>query len=217
MSPVRRPTDVLAPVYDAVMAPLESGGLAARRKRLLSRASGVVLDVGAGTGANLPHYRGVERVVALEPTGPLRRRLSRRAEAAPFPIEVLDGTIEEAPLAPRSFDTVVCTLVLCSVDDPQRAVDRIAELVKVDGQVLFLEHVACARGVAARAQSALRRPWRRIAGGCDLRRDTPALLRASGLPVTELDRFRIGRGWPVMAACCAGVARPRSAFASAGA
>lgn len=206
-------TGLSAALYDRLMAPVERAGMDRRRRSLLSRARGTVLDVGAGTGSNVDHYAGVDRVVALEPTGGFRRRLERRAGAARVPVEVVGAGIDDAALAEGSFDTVVCTLVLCTVPDPGAALDRIRRLLKPDGTLLFLEHIAAAGGPARPAQAVVDRVWHVVAGGCRVRRDTVAAIRQAGFVITDLDRFSMRHSWPVLATCAEGVARPRSAFA----
>ena len=108
---------VFAAVYDLVGRRAERGPLGARRRELLREASGRVLEIGAGTGANLPHYPAIEELVLAEPDAAMRRRIGPRSEGLAFPVEVIDAAAEELPLPDASVDTVVTTLVLCSVAD----------------------------------------------------------------------------------------------------
>src|SRR5438552_1769245 len=98
-------------LYDCVNGPLERAILAPRRDSLLPALSGVVLDVGAGTGANLPHFRGATRVVATEPAQGMRNRLAARLQTAPCPVDLLDAPAESLPHPDESFDAVVFTCV----------------------------------------------------------------------------------------------------------
>ena len=204
---------VFAAVYDRISQAADAAGLAARRRRLLSQARGRVLEVGAGTGLNFAHYGpAVTSIVALEPDGAMRRRLHQRLEATSVPadVEVFEANLEDAPLSVGSFDTVVCTLVLCTVADPPAAFARIKELLAPGGQLLFLEHV---RGIGLRAQvqTAVTPLWRHLAGGCHLDRDTPKALRDAGFVVTDLERFRTSRLDPFTGAMVQGRAQAKVA------
>src|SRR5262249_1477289 len=126
---------------DRLTRPVEVAGLAERRRRLLVDARGRVLDVGAGTGANLAHYRDVDEVVALESNAAMARRLAGRLHDATVPVKVLESDLDDPTLGEQSFDTVVCTLVLCTVRDAGAALRRIHSLLRPDGTLLFLEHV----------------------------------------------------------------------------
>ena len=109
---------VFAALYDVIGRRAERGAMGARRRELLREASGRTLEIGAGTGANLPHYPELPALILVEPDGAMRRRLAPRAAAARFPVEVLDAPAERLPIADASVDVVVSTGVLCSVDDP---------------------------------------------------------------------------------------------------
>ena len=181
---------VFAAAYDRITAPMEKRVLGAARRRLLARARGRVLEVGAGTGANLAHYPRSGAVTALdmaEPDGAMRRRLAAKVDAAalPFPVFVHDAGAE-GPFPSAPYDTVVSTLVLCAVPDPASAVAAIVAALAEGAEVLYIEHVA-AGGLKGRVQSAMNGPWGAIAGGCTLDRDTLATMRAGGLFAAEQD------------------------------
>src|SRR5207302_10204952 len=163
-------SDVHVALLDRLSRPVEDHGLADRRRRLLTGARGRVLDVGAGTGANLVHYRDVERVVALEPEPAMLRRLASRRGQASVPVDIVESTIDDAQLEPASFDTVVCTLVLCTVADLDGVLTRIRTLLAADGQLLYLEHVR-APGAWGRVQRLATPLWRSVVPGCHLDRD----------------------------------------------
>ena len=199
---------LFAAVYDAVTAPAERAGLADRRRRLLSEARGRVLEIGAGTGANLRHYpSSVDHLVALEPDPAMRERLLGRLEDAAPPVEVHEAGIEEAPFAPGSFDTVVSTVTLCTVPDLDAAVAAVGRVLRPDGRFLFLEHVRVP-GLPGLVQRAATPVWSRVAGGCHADRDVLGALRAGGFVVSSCDRFTIRRAaGPLVAPAVQGVAR----------
>jgi SAM-dependent methyltransferase len=203
---------IFAATYDRLLARSEARGLAERRHQLLSQARGRVLEIGAGTGLNLVHYPAgaVTSVVALEPDGAMRRRLEERiaAGAAAVPTLVVDAEVGRASFAEHSFDTVVSTLVLCTVADPAAAVADIQRWLTPGGRLLFLEHVR-APGLAGRLQRVTAPVWRWTAAGCHLDRDTLAMLRRADLAVTDCQRFAMPAGGVLLSACVVGVARPR--------
>lgn len=176
---------VFAALYDRLGRRAERGPLGARRRELLREASGRVLELGAGTGANLPHYPALEGLTLAEPDAAMRRRLAPRAAAAPFPVELLEAPAEDLPLPDASVDTVVSTLVLCSVEDPPLALAEARRVLRPGGRLLFLEHVR-AEGRAAGWQDRLDPAWRRLCAGCHPNRDTVAAIRRAGFGVTAL-------------------------------
>jgi len=203
---------VFAALYDRMCAPAEHAGLADRRRRLLARAEGDVLEIGGGTGANLPHYpsAGVERVVVVEPDGAMRRRLLGRVASAPVPVEVHETGIDDAPFPDRSFDTVVSTLVLCTVPDPGRALARIRALLKPGGRLLFLEHVGGV-GIKLRLQHLVSPMWQRLLGGCHPDRDLVGAIRSAGFTIAECDRFDLPKVSRLARGAAQGVAYPKAA------
>jgi SAM-dependent methyltransferase len=184
-------------IYDRVMAPLDRRGFGDRRDRLVAGDIGEVLEVGAGTGLNLPRYRRARRVVALEPDPRFRSRLATRAARARVPVEVVAGTAEDLPFPDGRFDTVVCSLSLCSVGDLERTAREIARVLRPGGAVHLLEHVR-GSGRLARWQHRLTPVQRRLADGCHLDRDPVAALERAGFTVTERDDFRFPRGHPLI-------------------
>ena len=201
---------LFAAAYDRLTAPVERAGLADRRRRLISRAAGRVLEIGGGTGANLAHYRDVDRVVVIEPSAAMRRRLLDKVAGASVPVEVHELGIDEvgadaATFPDGAFDTIVSTLTLCTVPDVDSAVAAMRRVLADDGRILFLEHVAVP-GWTGRLQRGAAPVWKRLAAGCHLDRDIPALLRAGGLAVTEIDRFALPYGGPLVGHAVQGVA-----------
>ncbi|MGH2660435.1 MAG: class I SAM-dependent methyltransferase [Actinomycetota bacterium] len=121
--------------YDRLAARLDLRGAGDHRRRLGGGAEGVVLEVGVGTGRNLPLYRGVARVVALEPDPVMRARAGRAARSAKVPVTVVGGDAMRLPFRDASFDTVVCSLVLCTVADPRRALGEIRRVLRPGGML----------------------------------------------------------------------------------
>ncbi len=182
---------VFSAVYDPLLWVGERGGMAKRRKGLLGQASGRVLELGAGTGLNLPHYPDeLEELTLTEPAAPMLPKLERRLSRSGRDGQVVVATAEELPFDDDSFDTVVSTLVLCTVDDPRRAIDETARVLRPGGKLLFLEHVRADTRRLARWQDRLHRPWHAFAAGCHANRPTVDLLRDSPLAVEAVDHDR---------------------------
>ncbi len=168
---------LFAGVYDVFLAQGERRGLRAHRAALLAGADGRVLEIGAGTGLNLPHYPATAQLTLTEPVAPMRHRLQERVRAAGRDADVVDARAEALPFADGSFDTVVSTLVLCTVDDPHDALREVRRVLRPGGQLVFIEHVRAA-GSGGRAwwQDRLVRPWAAFAGGCRCNRPTTAMI-----------------------------------------
>jgi ubiquinone/menaquinone biosynthesis C-methylase UbiE len=178
-------------LYDPLLWVGERAGMAQRRSALLGQATGRVLELGAGTGLNLPYYpEELDELVLTEPSPPMVARLERRAKKAKAPTSVMVADAERLPFEDDSFDTVVSTLVLCTVDHPQRAISEIARVLRPGGQLLFLEHVRADSPRLARWQDRLHRPWHAFAAGCNANRPTVDLLRESPLRVGEVEHDR---------------------------
>ena len=198
---------VFALMYDRLGAVSEEAGMREERRRLLQRASGEVLEIGAGTGLNLALYPPtVTRVVAVEPDPHMTRRLRRKAHEVRVPVELMSAPAEAVPLADGSFDTVVGTLVLCTVDEPAVVLAEIARLLRPEGRYLFLEHVRAHEASLARWQDSLAPLWGVIEGGCHPNRATLATLRASPLTVSEVHEGRLPKAVPLVRPMIRGVA-----------
>jgi SAM-dependent methyltransferase len=178
-------------LYDPLLWVGERAGMAQRRSALLGQASGRVLELGAGTGLNLPYYpEDLDELVLTEPSPPMVDRLERREKKAKAPSSVMVAAAERLPFEDDSFDTVVSTLVLCTVDDPHRAISEIARVLRPGGELLFLEHVRSDSPRLARWQDRLHRPWHAFAAGCNANRPTVDMLRESPLRVKEVEHDR---------------------------
>jgi SAM-dependent methyltransferase len=197
-----------AALYDRMMRGVEEAGLQRWRAELLRGLEGEVLEVGAGTGVNLPHYPpAVRRVVHVEPDPHMRRRLARRLGAMPYPVEMVPAPLEALDHAPGSFDAIVATLVFCSVPDQPQALHRAWELLRPGGRLVFLEHVASDDPAAAAWQRRLDPLWCRVMGGCHLTRDTEAAIRAAGFDMERVTRAPMRRAPKLVRATIRGVAR----------
>lgn len=176
-----------AAIYNPVFWRTERAGNAARRAKLLASASGTVLELGAGTGLNLEHYPDDVELVLTEPEEPMAKRLERKLRGTDRPGEVLRTGAEQIPLANDSVDTVVSTLVLCTVADPDRALAEARRVLRPGGQLLFLEHVAAEPGTSLdKWQQRMHGPWLHFACGCHTNRNTEASIRKAGFEVEEL-------------------------------
>jgi ubiquinone/menaquinone biosynthesis C-methylase UbiE len=184
---------LIAAVYDRMTAASEREGLAARRRELLGNARGRVLEVGAGTGLNLEHYsEELEELVLVEPERAMARKLEQRLRDLGRDAQVVDADAEALPFPDESFDAVVCTIVLCSVRDPQRALDEFRRVLRPDGSFYFLEHVRSDDPRTARLQDRVNPIWRFVANGCNCNRPTLSLIQAS-FSVEEVDRGEVPR------------------------
>jgi ubiquinone/menaquinone biosynthesis C-methylase UbiE len=164
-------------------------GMRSRRRRLLAGAAGRVLEIGAGTGLNLRHYpEGLEELVLAEPFETMSSRIDVSVRDDDLPVSVVQAPAEELPFADDSFDTVVSTMVLCTVADPERSIAEIRRVLRPGGRLLFCEHVRSESPRLARWQDRLAGPWEAFAEGCRCDRDT---LRAIA---GELALERVERG-----------------------
>lgn len=173
-----------ARLYDRSLERLERAQLRERRRRLVAGLEGDVLEIGAGTGLNLPHYERAWRVVALEPDPWMRRELEPKLPAASVPVEVVDGRAEALPFPDESFAAVVSTLCLCSVDDQARVLDEVRRVLRPGGRLALLEHVR-GEGLLGRAQDLLAPLHRLLLGGCSPNRRTADAVRAAGFALAE--------------------------------
>ena len=202
---------VFATGYDLVMAGPEKAGLAAHRERLLATVAGRVLELGAGTGANLPFYGGrVSEIVLAEPEKAMVRRLERKLQGYRIPARVVRAAAEQVPVASGTCDVVVCTLVLCTVADPARALAEVRRVLKTSGRVVFMEHVRSDDPELARWQDRLRRPWGWLGHGCQCNRPTLATIGSAGFAIADVSHDRLRRMPRVVAPLVVGSAMPTS-------
>jgi ubiquinone/menaquinone biosynthesis C-methylase UbiE len=162
--------------------------LAEVRERVCADLAGDVLEIGFGTGHNLPHVpRAVTRLLAVEPSE-LSVRLARdRVAAAPFPVEVVGLDGQQIPLPDDSADAALCTWSLCTIPDPTAALHEVRRVLRPGGELHFVEHGAAPQAGVRRWQNRLNRLQNTWAGGCNLNRDIAELIRSAGFRVTRLD------------------------------
>ncbi len=175
-------------LYDAGLGLLEATGLGRWRTWLASGAAGRVLDLGCGTGRNLPLYPGGTRPVGLDPCLETLRAAHRRVPGVPL---VLGGA-ERLPFRAGAFDTVVSGLVFCSVVEPSRAFAEIRRVLSPGGTLRMLEHVRATAPLHARLQDAFQPLWTLVTGGCRPNRDTEAAVREARFRIDEDSRRASG-------------------------
>jgi len=162
------------------------------RERVAAGLAGEVVEIGFGTGHNLPYLpTEVTRLLAVEPSGLSVRLAGERITHAPFPVQVVGLDGESIPLPDASADAVLCTWALCTIPHPEQALREMARVLKPGGELHFVEHGRAPDEGVLRWQQRLNPVQKRIAGGCHLDRDIPALLERGGFRVTELDRFYV--------------------------
>jgi ubiquinone/menaquinone biosynthesis C-methylase UbiE len=193
--------------YDRMTAGAERAGLGAHRQALLGKASGRVLEIGGGTGANLPFYgSGVESLTITEPSEPMAQRLERRLEQYELPAKVVRAPAEELPFESGSFDAAVSTLVLCTVGDQERSLAELLRVLRPGGSLLFIEHVRSDSPGLARWQGRLNPLQRVIACGCHCDRSTVDRARTAGFKITELEHDELHKVPPWVRPLAVGVA-----------
>ena len=160
-----------------------------QREKVVPGAEGRVLEVGMGSGINLPYYdpARVEFVWGLEPSEGMRRLAAERIEAAPFEVKLLDLPGESIPLDDASVDTVLLTFTLCTIPDFRTALAQMRRVLKPGGKLLFCEHGEAPDESVRKWQNRINPLWKRIAGGCNLNRPIPRCLEEAGFVVHDLE------------------------------
>lgn len=159
-----------------------------QREKVVPLARGTVLEIGIGTGLNLPYYDAskVQRVIGLDPSEASWKLAGPRAARLDFDVDFIGLPGEEIPLADASVDTVLVTFSLCTIPDPVRALQGMARALRPGGQLVFCEHGLAPDPAVRVWQDRINPLWRRLAGGCHLNRDVPRLLSAGGFSVAAL-------------------------------
>lgn len=163
--------------------------VAQQRAKVVPQASGRVLEIGMGSGLNLPYYDPgrVELVWGLEPSEGMRRKARANAARVPFELRWLELPGEEIPLEDDSADTVVITYTLCTIPDWQRALGQMRRVLRPGGQLLFCEHGSAPDARVRCWQARINPVWRRLAGGCNLNRAIPQLITDTGFAIDRMD------------------------------
>ncbi len=201
-----------ARLYDPFLWWGEKSGLSKKRDRLLEAAAGDVLEIGAGTGLNLSHYPpGLGRLVVSEPEQHKADLLLKRAAELGLEAEFVRASAEALPFEDDSFDTVVATLVFCTVGDPVAAIAEIRRVLRPGGQWLLIEHIRSDRPRIGRIQDRIARPWAALADGCQCNRRTIEMIESGGFEVDLKSVADKALMPPIARPIVAGVARPAPA------
>lgn len=178
------------------------------RSQLVPKACGTVLEIGVGSGLNLPYYgTAVSRLYGLDPSEELLRMARKKASAAMFPVEFLVHTGEEIPLDDCCFDTIVTTWTLCTIPDPVKALKEMRRVLKPGGSLLFAEHGLAPDASVRGWQERLNPLWRKITGGCNLNRKMDELIQTSDFRIVQLD-MAYAKGLRPMSYIYSGRAQP---------
>lgn len=196
-------------MYDRGFKGAEDAGLRDMRRELLAEARGRVLELGAGTGLNLELYphEGLDSLTVTEPDPHMFKQLRSRADEGCPGADLLQAGAEVLPFEDDSFDTVVVTLVLCTVPDAERTLAEIKRVLAPGGQLLFLEHVRSHEPGLAKWQDRLEGPWRFLADGCHCNRDTVAAIGAAGFELGDVESGELPKLPPLVRPLVRGSAR----------
>jgi SAM-dependent methyltransferase len=162
-----------------------------QRGKVVPGAKGVVLEIGIGTGLNLPYYNAenVERVIGLDPSEESWDLAADRIAAATFDVDFIGLPEGEIPLGDASVDTIVITYALCTIPDPVAALQGMSRVLRPNGQLIFCEHGKAPDAKVHKWQNRLDGFWGKMAGGCHLNRDIPGILSAGGFTVDAMDEM----------------------------
>ena len=200
---------LMAAIYDRFMRGMERACGDAWRRELVGDLHGDILEIGAGTGRNLDHYRDVRRLVLAEPDPHMRRRLAEKTKTVSVAreVDIVSWEAEHLACDDSSFDAVVCTLVLCSVRDPKQSLGEIRRVLRPGGKLVFLEHVAAEEKSRLAWQRRAEPAWKLIAGNCHLCRDTAGIIKTAGFRFETITRESARKALPIVRPTIRGVAR----------
>jgi ubiquinone/menaquinone biosynthesis C-methylase UbiE len=175
--------------YDFFMSPLEQRKFKRIRSELLKGASGKVLELGSGTGINFPLYYNVDTVIAIEPSQPMIDQSLTKQKSAVVPIEIVNASAENLPFEDRTFDTVVATLVFCTIPNVEKAINEVIRVCKPEGKILLFEHVKMENAALSKMQESLTPYWKKVCDGCCLNRETLKAFSNQGLEIERVEHF----------------------------
>ena len=162
-----------------------------QRKKIVTEASGTVLEIGIGSGLNIPYYQKsrVNKVIGLDPSEQLCKMAKKTADDNNFSIDFLVNGAEEIELPSNSIDTILLTYTLCSIPEPYIALKEIMRVMKSDGRILFCEHGIAPEEVVQKWQNRINPLWGKLFGGCNINRDIPNILKNGGFKINSLDKM----------------------------
>ena len=165
-----------------------TSAVTALRVKIIPQATGEVLEIGIGSGLNLPFYNPdtVSAIVGVDPAAQMQKLARTRADDIAIPVEIIAVDVQGIHAATDRFDTIVMTFTLCSINEPIPALQEMMRVLKPTGRLLFCEHGLAPDAPVARWQQRLTPWWKPLAGGCHLNRDIPALIEAAGFSIEEL-------------------------------
>jgi ubiquinone/menaquinone biosynthesis C-methylase UbiE len=175
--------------YDFFMNPLERKKFKRIRKDLLKSATGKVLELGSGTGVNFPLYRCADQVIAIEPSQHMINRSMEKLPLAVVPIEIINGSAEKLPFEDHTFDTIVATLVFCTIPNVEEAINELKRVCKPNGKILLFEHVKMENKVLGSMQERLTPLWKKICDGCCLDRETLKAFTSNEWKIESVEKF----------------------------
>jgi ubiquinone/menaquinone biosynthesis C-methylase UbiE len=187
---------------------MQHRGLAPYRNRIVAAANGRVLEIGIGSGLNLPFYRHATRIVGIEPSPKLLEMAREAGQQTPVPLELIEGSAEDLPIEDRSIDTIVMTWTLCSIPDPRRALGEMRRVLKPTGHLLFVEHGRAPEPRVQWWQDHLTPLWKHLSGGCHLNRPVGELIQNAAFHTEQLETGYMA-GLKPMSFMYEGSARPR--------
>ena len=200
---------LIALFYDRLMSRAEEACLKEWREELLGQVSGEVLEIGAGTGANIGFYPdSVARLVLAEPDKYMRAQLEEKiANHSLENITISGGTAEQIDAGDESYDYVVASLVCCSLSDPEAGLREIRRVLRPGGSLVFMEHVAAAAGTSRRRWQNIINPfWRRLAGNCHLNRETELTIVKAGFKIRRIERESMRKAISIVRPTIRGIA-----------
>ncbi len=166
-----------------------AGAIGAQRAMIVPHASGIVVEIGIGPGHNLPFYdtENVKHIIGIDPVVQMTDLAKKRMDASPVDVEILNASAEDMPIDSNFADTIVLTYSACTIPSAERALAEMARVLKPDGRLLFCEHGRAPDMNVARFQDRINPYWNKIAGGCNVNRDIPELIKDAGFDVTILE------------------------------
>ncbi|MDF0727720.1 class I SAM-dependent methyltransferase [Cytobacillus sp. S13-E01] len=179
-------------IYDVAMKPLEQTTFKKIREDLISKAEGRVLEIGSGTGVNFPYYKNATQVDAVEPNSWMVKKSLKRKSQTNVPIQTYKLKAEKLPFPDDTFDTVVGTLVFCTISKPLEALKEIKRVSKPSAKFLFFEHVRMEQSFLGKTQDLLTPAWKHICDGCHLNRNTLELVEQAHLSIEKVDSYYKG-------------------------